>query len=399
MVTIKENSPFTPGNPVPIELFVGRVEQFKEIVRHVKQTEYGKQENVFLSGERGIGKSSLASYLRYYVEKEDFLAVHVFLGGVTTLEEFVRRIFEQILKEANKQTMFDKISGYFGKYIKQVDLFGISVSFNPPEADLKDLVINFPESIKNILDLIKDDKKGLFIILDDINGISNSPEFANWYKSFVDNVATHYTQFPLFLMPIGLPEIRDNLSRQQPSLMRIFRVIEIDKLSDKEVSEFIEKAFDKVNIEVEPESMDHMVLFSSGLPVLMHEIGDAVYWKNEDEIISQDDVMSGIMYAAERIGQKYLDPKVYRTIRSERYKSILRKLGEMSGSHFRKKDFESELNNEEKRTFDNFLTKMKQLGVIQSDIEGGRGAYKFVNELYPIYITMESRAQRRKLTK
>jgi hypothetical protein len=57
------------------------------------------------------------------------------------------------------------------------------------------------------------------------------------------------------------------------------------------------------------------------------------------------------------------------------------------------------LNNEEKRTFDNFLTKMKQLGVIQSDIEGGRGAYKFVNELYPIYITMESRAQRRKLTK
>lgn len=123
MVTIKENSPFTPGNPVPIELFVGRVEQFKEIVRHVKQTEYGKQENVFLSGERGIGKSSLASYLRYYVEKEDFLAVHVFLGGVTTLEEFVRRIFEQILKEANKQTMFDKISGYFGKYIKQVDLF------------------------------------------------------------------------------------------------------------------------------------------------------------------------------------------------------------------------------------------------------------------------------------
>ncbi len=60
----------------------------------------------------------------------------------------------------------------------------------------------------------------------------------------------------------------------------------------------------------------------------MHEIGDAVFWKDEDGIISENDAMSGIFDAADRIGKKYLDPKVYRAIRSERYRSILRKLGE-----------------------------------------------------------------------
>jgi replication-associated recombination protein RarA len=120
---MKENSPFTPGNPAPVELFVGRVKQIEEILKYVRQTASGRQENVFLAGERGIGKSSLAAFLRHLVDRENFLAIHVFVGGVTDLEELVRRIFEQILKETNKQTWFDEISGFFGKYVKQSGSF------------------------------------------------------------------------------------------------------------------------------------------------------------------------------------------------------------------------------------------------------------------------------------
>ncbi|HDN65198.1 MAG TPA: ATP-binding protein [Methanosarcinales archaeon] len=388
---MKENSPFTPGNPAPVELFVGRVEQIEEILKYVRQTSSGRQENVFLAGERGIGKSSLAAFLRHLVDRENFLAIHVFVGGVTDLEELVRRVFEQILKETNKQTWFGEISDFFGKYVKQVDLFGISVSFNPPQEDLEGLVRSFPEALKNIMEKIKNEKKGLFIVLDDINGISETPEFANWYKSFVDDVATHYTDFPAFIMPIGIPEIRDVLSEHQPSLMRIFRVVEIDKLSDDEVNEFFEKTFKKVNIEVESEAMGTMVGFSSGLPILMHEIGDAVFWRDDDGVISEEDTLPGIVDAADRIGKKYLDPKVYRTIRSKRYRSILRKLGEEPIDRFKKSEIESKLSEEEKKVFNNFLGKMRQLRIIVPDIEGGRGSYKFVNVLYPVYIWMESR--------
>ena len=384
-------SPFTPGNPAPVELFVGRVEQIKEILRHVKQTASGRQENVFLSGERGIGKSSLAAFLRHLVSKEDFLAIHVFSGGVMTLEELVRRIFEQILKEADVQkTLHDKLYGFFNRYVTQVDLFGISVSFNPPNNDLKDLIRNFPEALNNIMEEIKDEKKGIFIALDDINGISNTPEFADWYKSFVDNVSIHYPCFPVFIMPIGLPEIRDTLRKRQPSLMRVFRVVEIDKLSDEKVREFFEKSFKKANITVEPEAMAIMVKISSGLPILMHEIGDAVFWRDEDKIISEEDAFEGSLDAADSIGRKYLEPTVYRAIRSERYRSILRKLGKDIRFSFTKKEIEARLNEEERKVFHNFLRKMREQGIIVPDIESGRGSYKFVNLLYSVYIKMES---------
>jgi len=387
-----KSSPFTPGNPVPVELFVGRAEQIKEILRYISQITSGRQENLFLVGDRGIGKSSLASFLRYYVNTQtDIFGVHIFLGGASTLEEMVHHIFEQILKETKGQPWYTNIKKFFGEYIREIGLFGISVSFNPPEQDLRELVRKFPEALNNLLEEINKQKKGLFIILDDINGLVERPEFANWYKSFVDEIATHYKNFPVFIMLIGLPEKRDKLANLQPSLMRIFRVIEIKKLSNEEVKDFIYRAFSKVNMRVEPEAMEIMVFYSSGLPILMHEIGDATFWTDTDGVIDKEDAKKGILVAAQKVGEKYLNPKVYRAIRSQRYKSILRKLGEIRIPRtFKKKDVVSQLDPGERRVFDNFLIKLRSSGVIEIERDEERGTYRFVNEIYPIYIWMES---------
>ena len=401
MTFVKERSPFTPGNPVPIELFVGRIEQINEVRQYIRQSTYGKQENIFLIGERGIGKSSLASFLRFVVTKDqNFLSVYVSSGGVSDVEELVRRILEQTLTEINRESdLKDKLASFLKEkagYIQQVGLWGISISFNPPKSDLEYMVRNFPDTIRELWEKIKDKKRGIFIVLDDINGLSRSQRFANWYKSFVDNVAIRYSgQFPVVILLIGLPEIRDSLVSGQPSLMRVFRVIRIDRLTDKEVEEFFKRAFESVGMKVRPEAMELVVMFSSGLPILMHEIGDAIFWQATDEVIDEKEALNGIREAADRVGKKYLDPKVYNAIRSERYRSILRKLGEKLGEKpllisFKKSDVESKLNANEKRVFNNFLRKMKELGVIIPDKEGGRGSYRFANMLYPIYIWMES---------
>jgi hypothetical protein len=393
----KEKSPFTPGSPVPYELFVGRTDQIQELIRLVDQTSLGKQENVFLSGDRGIGKSSLASFLRHFVAtRKNVLGIHVFIGKAATLEEMVCLVFEQILKETQGQSWFENISQLFGKYIKQIGLFGISVSFNPPMQDLRELARNFPEALNNLLGKIGDHKAGLFIALDDVNGLVEKTEFANWYKSFVDEIATHYPKFPVFIILIGLPEKRDILAKLQPSILRILRVINIEKLSDKEVENFFKNAFDSIKIKVEPDAMNLMVQYSSGLPILMHEIGDAIFWADKDGIITEKDAFLGITVAAEKVGEKYLDPKVYRAIRSPKYRSILRKFGEIEiPRNFLKRDVEAKLKESDKRVFHNFLRRMRDLGIIETDLERGTGAYKFVNEIYPIYIWMESERSKR----
>ena len=176
----KGYSPFTPGSPVPIDLFVGRSPQIEEVMRYVRQAVSGRQENVFLTGDRGIGKSSFASFLRRVVATQNnVLGIHVFLGGVSTLEEMVRHILEQLLRETREQGSFERIVEYFGDHVRQVGLFGVSVTFAPPERDLADLVRSFPDALGNLVARIADDKAGLLIILDDINGLAEKAEFAN----------------------------------------------------------------------------------------------------------------------------------------------------------------------------------------------------------------------------
>jgi len=386
----KEKSPFCPGSPVPVDLFVGRANKIEELISYVKNSMHGRQENIFLLGSRGIGKSSLASFLRHYVTDEmNMVGIHVFLGRASSLEEMVRYIFERLLKETRGQAWFDKIKSFFGKYVKQVGLFGISLSFAPPAEELQELVRKFPEALNTIVKEITKEKAGLFIALDDINGLAAKAEFADWYKSFADEIATHFIPFPVWIMLIGLPEKRDLLSELQPSLMRIFRPIEIDKLSNEEVKQFIIKAFESVDIKVNPEAEEIMVKYASGLPLLMHEIGDAVFWADTDGNIDEADAIVGVINAAEKVGEKYLDPKVYRAIRSDRYISILRKLGkDHILQNFKKKDVESRLSTNEKKVFHNFLRRMRDLGVIETERE--RGSYRFVNEIYPVYIFLES---------
>lgn len=160
-------------------------------------------------------------------------------------------------------------------------------------------------------------------------------------------------------MLIGLPEKRDILSNLQPSLMRIFRVIEIEKLSDKEVEVFLSQAFGKADIKVESDAMKLMVRYSSRLPILMHEIGDATFWIDIDGVINEKDAIRGVLAAAENVGEKYLDPKVYWAVRNPRYRSILRKLGKPLSRSFKKRDVEIRLNEGEKKVFQTFCVELE----------------------------------------
>ena len=65
----KSRSPFYPGQPVSIELFVGRMKEISRIERAASQVALRKPQSVFITGEYGIGKTSLAQTVHILSEK------------------------------------------------------------------------------------------------------------------------------------------------------------------------------------------------------------------------------------------------------------------------------------------------------------------------------------------
>src|SRR6266404_751769 len=62
---VKPPNPFNPNQPIDPEYFEGRMDEIKRTIGALVQTRNGKTQHILVTGERGIGKTSLAIYTRY----------------------------------------------------------------------------------------------------------------------------------------------------------------------------------------------------------------------------------------------------------------------------------------------------------------------------------------------
>ena len=388
-----ELSPFKPGQPVPVEFFVGRTQEIQQLQSMVKASLQGQFKIGFVSGERGIGKSSLVSVLRHVSDRTfETASCHIHLGDVKELNGMVRKIFDRILNESVDKSWHQQVMSFFGDRVNKVgmDLFGFSLELNLEDKQMSMLSHNFVPSMRNLLDQIKSEKKALLLILDDINGLATSTDFANWLKSMVDEIATSQQETPLCILVVGLEERRQELISGQPSLDRVFELINISPWSSKETEEFYRNTFQSMTASIDQEELNRLVLYTGGLPVLAHEIGDAVWRTAQSSNINGQEVNHGISLAANIIGQKLLEPRIFSAIQSEKYHSILRQIAAGEPKiHFTRAELVNQLPPAEVKSLDNFLGRMTNLGAIER-IAGIRGGYRFPNFLYALYFYLQS---------
>ena len=382
-------SPFWPGQPAPVECFVGREHEIEHLYGLAKASTQGRLTIGFISGERGIGKSSLAAFVRRRCEREsEMAACHVLLGGAQDLNGMVGKIFNQLLKESIDQPWYTKATEFFGDRIRSMGLFGISVELDLKEKDLSSIAANFSPSIRDFIK--KTGKKGLLLVLDDINGLAGSAAVAHWLKSTVDELSMAEPETCLCLLVVGLEERRRNLIENQESLARVFNLFRIEAWSTEETREFYQKTFQSAGATIGDKGLDALVDFAGGLPVLAHELGNSVWRMAKNKNIDEQAVVSGIIDAAEIVGRKLLEPKIFNAIRSKKYRSILRKItSQRLISRFDRSEITRNLTKEEIKVLDNFLQRMRKLGALTQDPEV-RGGYLFPKRLYSLYFSISS---------
>ncbi|MBF0291249.1 MAG: ATP-binding protein [Nitrospinae bacterium] len=397
----KGRSPFYPGQPVPVELFVGRAEQINRIIeRGVNQVKAGKPMAFFIQGEYGIGKSSIASFIQRAAEQDHGLhGINVALGGRSDLNGVAEAILEATLKSgAFNPSRVEKITGWLAKYVGKQTFAGITVNFEALKKDAPNIStpIGMLDFLGSVRDHLKDDGiKGVFLVLDEINGIASNPQFAHFIKSLWDTNAISREPLPFLLMLCGVEERRMEMIGKHEPINRIFDVVDINALTKSEVEEFFQKTFQSVQIQIESGAMGLLIEHSSGMPKIMHEIGDAAFWTDTDGVIDRLDTFSALKVAAEAIGKKYVDQQVYNAIKSKDYHSILNKIAEITSFvsvTFKKTDVLSTLTETEKGKFNNFLTKMRELNVIKPG--GNRGEYMFTVRMVHLYILMQSQKKK-----
>jgi hypothetical protein len=384
---------------VPVELFVGRAEQINRIIeRGVNQVKAGKPMAFFIQGEYGIGKSSIASLVQRVAERDHGLhGINVALGGRSDLNGVAEAILEATLKSgAFNPSRVEKITGWLAKYVGKQTFAGITINFEALKKDAPNIStpIGMLDFLGSVRDHLKDDGiKGIFLVLDEVNGITANPQFTHFIKSLWDTNAISREPLPLLLMLCGVEERRMEMIKKHEPVNRIFDVIDINALTKSEVEEFFQRSFQSAQIQIESDAMELLTEHSSGMPKIMHEIGDAAFWTDTDGVIDINDAYNALRVAADAIGKKYVDQQVYNAIRSSDYHSILNKIVRATIAcpdpmTFKKADVFSGLTDTEKKKYNNFLNKMRELNVIKKG--NVREEYIFNVRMVHLYIYLQS---------
>ena len=333
-----KESPFQPGHPVSPYYFKGRTKIVKKILRYLNKAEKGDVQHYFITGEKGMGKTSLARYVQDFVQ-DKMVGAYISNKGNHSLENLVKQILEELINSAPKDSIKSKIKNIFGDYVESIEVKGNKFNFKLDQYASRDIVDNFLYYLNKSYEELCTEK-GIFLIIDDINGLSESKEFVDWYKKFADSIEMKDYNIPLYILLAGYPEKFNSLVNQDESFSRIFHYNHIDYLNSKEITEFFQDTFDSVGIKCDDDSLKYMVTFSGGIPLMMQEIGDSVFWEVEENIVNKEYAIKGIVEAGRLIGKRQIKPVMDKSIRSKNYESILMKLGDKGFDSFKKSDFE-----------------------------------------------------------
>ena len=385
------DTPFEPGRPVSPSNFKGRRNDCIKIIRYIPGViKSGIPEHFFITGKRGMGKTSFIQYVSRIAEDNfQMIPIHFNNSDGTTIEELILKLIEKLSIEFDKGYWGKKFVDGYLKRIQEIKIAGFGFSLENQDKLIQDIKGNFSKLLIEICENFEN--KGIFFIIDDINGLSDNIEFTNWYKSLFESIQFNEYHVPVVFALISYPKEFDNLCLINESFSRIFKLIEIDKLENDEIEDFFRFSFENMNYTFkDDDALSAMVYYSWGMPLIMQQIGESVLWNILDNgIIDEKIAIRGISDAAIELGNKQIRGKL-RKIRSEHYEDILIKLAKYGAMEFKKSEVIDILNDDEKRVFNSFLQRCKELSIIESIGRENGGEYAFVNRLYFAYFLIKS---------
>lgn len=238
------------------------------------------------------------------------------------------------------------------------------------------------------------DYLGIFLLLDEINGLAEEVEFANFLKGLSDTLDPHSS---LLFMICGTEEKRQAIIKNHESTNRIFNLYNLLPIEKEAFAEYFTREFESCEIEIKTGQSDYltglMALCCEGQPRFAQIIGDNVFSVDEDFIIDESDLKKGLVKSIDDIGEKFIKP-LYEEIKSQNYKVLIKKITEITNKEgtnsFTREEICKGLDKKEKQNFDRFIGRMKDLGFIKSKKQG---EYKFKDFFTRAYLGLLSREE------
>ena len=243
-------SAFNPGGPVSHrDLLVGRIEQIRAVFTAVQQGGL----SVLLYGERGVGKTSLASLMHELwnlADRDSVVALRTNCTPSSTFGEIWSNILELMQDEYERQ----------GEPLPSGDtwmsLFGEIRDFNAT-----------PHSVRRLLTLAD---RRFIIVVDEFDQIADS-ECIQLFASTIKELSDYLVETTLIL--VGVADTVDDLIADHASIDRAAVQVPMPRMPENELRSIVTRGYGEVGLESADPLVTRMARLAQGLPHYAHRLG------------------------------------------------------------------------------------------------------------------------------
>jgi Cdc6-like AAA superfamily ATPase len=405
-------NPFKPNSPIHPGMFTGRASEVERLEAHLLQTRAGQASNFMITGERGIGKSSLLNYIKWVAEGHiavdgltmNFLVIDTDVDQSTTQLGLIKKIERALRHSLGRSEPARNFLHQAWSFLQRVEAAGTKV--NKTEAPDCDEVIfdEFAYSLAEIVQRVTDESRapdlfnarydGVLILIDEADNAGKHLQLGSFLKLLTERVQRRGCDC-LMIGLAGLPELRRVLSDSHRSSLRLFEELPLDRLSREEVVQVIDVCVRFANkkstrvTKVTTDAKDALVALSEGYPHFIQQFGFSAFTADEDGSIDGVDVTNGAFGARgalELIGDRYYRNDFYGKIQRDSYRQVLRIMADRLDSWVTKAEIRDRFKGNES-TLDNAIKALRDRHIILSK-EGERGIYRLQQKAFAFWIKL-----------
>ena len=405
-------NPFKPNNPAPPGMFAGRINEIHALENGLFQTMNGNSTNFLLTGERGIGKSSLISIIKpiaqggietYKYGKCNFVVINTTISTTSTLISFIKLIERSLKRELEKLGTAEKVRGFFEdtwSFVQRLKIMdsGLDTVETNDDLDLiiDDFAYSLAETCKRITKPDKEDtiKDGLLIIVDEADNACTDLHIGYFFKVVTELLQQNECNNVMFILA-GLPEIVEKLTLSHESSMRIFNQLIIKELIPDERKYVIDRGLEvgnKINEEkvtINTNAKNLISTLSEGYPHFIQQFSYSAFESNEDSVITEDDVKVGAFReggALDSIGTRYYQSLYNEQIKSDDYREVLEIMAESMNSWIKKSDIRAKFSGNDHTVSDALQALTSRKIILKNPSK--RGEYRLQHKGFALWIKL-----------
>ena len=268
-------NPFTPGKrPTRPDLFSGRTDELEDGVKLLARTAHGNVRHGLITGDRGIGKSSLASQLGAIAmgdEKASGLVERVLDGT-----RFNFLVAEHISQEG--EGVGDVVAGLLSSLDRarkkrqlpitwtiEIDLKLIKGKVGQPDDARREAISMFVDEIEKVWQSSEGGINGIVLIIDEVDRIAEVPGVATFFKVATELMTSRGLEH-VMLLPVGMVGVQELLKAEHASVARVFDVIHVPLLSKGESIAILERALDETQVGIKWDVAEEIARLAGGFP-------------------------------------------------------------------------------------------------------------------------------------